>query len=243
MTKFRSKFSKAELRKFIIQFFIVVALCLISYFWIDRSLAVFIMKIHPISKPKMLSYDLMTFKLTDFAYDLVLIIAMAYVYLRLTQDKKSYFCSMLEGIIIAVVFAFFIKTELRYFFGRIPPRYMGTNVLLFIRKSSLYGFRPFSLGSFPSGHMSTFTAGFLMISRYYPKTKPYTLSALVILAFLLLYFNDHFLSDIISGTYLGYIIMRFISFFTVPQASGAALSDDQSPADIIKSHPANDQIK
>ena len=201
--KFRSNFWKMHFKKLSTQFILVVAFCVLSYFWLDRSLALLMSQLHPTGK---LGHSGLTNQLTALAYFAVLIVMAFYAYMRIAKGKFSRLVAAAGGISLAVPIAFFVKTELQYLFGRIAPRYGDSPTLLFVRRTDLYGLHPFVSGSFPSGHMCVFTAALLMISFYYPKFKPYAIAALSILAGLLLLYNYHFVSDIIAGTYVGFLI-------------------------------------
>ncbi len=201
--KFHSNFWKLHAKTLSIQIFIVVVLCGIGYFWLDRVIALFMLSLHP--DGKLGHYDL-TDKLTAIAYFGAMMIMAFYAYMRIVKGKTSRIVTAAGGVSLAVPVAFFIKTELQYLFGRFAPRYGTSQKLIFMKHPNLYGFHFFTSGSFPSGHMCVFTATLLMISFYYPKFKPYAIAALATLAFLLLFYNYHFFSDVIAGTYIGYVI-------------------------------------
>lgn len=212
MTKFPSKLLQKQnlwnhCKSFSWQICIVLLLCFISYRWLDRPLAVLMLHLHYAGE--LGSYGL-TNKLTAFAYFCVLLTMIFYVYMRIFRHVSTHLVATAGSISLAAPIAFFVKTQLQYFFGRISPRYDNSEALLFLKHPNLYGFHLLGGGSFPSGHMCVFTAVFLMISFYYPKLKPLCVLALFILAFLLLFYNYHFLSDVIAGTYLGYFIAKVI---------------------------------
>lgn len=206
--RFPSRFSDPHFRKFTLQPLIIIALCIIAYFWIDRPLAIFMSHINGFSAAKLGNYSF-TDNLTAIAYALILIIMAFYAYMRLVNRKSTQLIAAAGGISFAVPIAFFVKTQLQYILGRMPVRYNNSNILLFVKNPHAYGMNFLGGGgSFPSGHMCVFTAFMLMISFYYPKLKPYTIGALSLLAFILVFDNYHFLSDVIAGTYLGYIIAK-----------------------------------
>ncbi len=129
-----------------------------------------------------------------------------YAYERVILKKNSKRIECLGLTVLAFPISFFIKSNLQLFFGRISPRYYENTQLLFVKNPHLYGFHLFQGGSFPSGHMCVFTPALLIISYFYPKLKPWCYALLAILAFLLLFYNYHFLSDVISGIYIGTLI-------------------------------------
>jgi len=97
---------------------------------------------------------------------------------------------------------YLLKTLLQISFGRTSPRdwLLDHEPLLF------KGFNEASGGSFPSGHMAVFTAFGAAVLLYFPKyRKPLTI-ILVILGAALIGTDYHYLSDVIAGAYLGFII-------------------------------------
>ena len=208
MTKSHSKFSDSHFKKFSLQLIFVILACIVSYYWIDRPLAAFLTHINRFSAGNLGNYNI-TNNLTTVAYGLTLLLMAFYAYMRLINHESNRFIAMAGGISFAVPIAFFVKTELQYILGRMPVRDGGSNSLLFLRLPKAYGFHLFSgQGSFPSGHMCVFTACLLMISFYYPKLKTYVLIALSLLGIILIFDNYHFLSDVIAGTYLGFLIAK-----------------------------------
>ncbi len=206
MTRFLSKFLDPHFRKFMLQLLTVTILCVIAYFWLDRPLAILMTHAHKLGALGSYSF---TDNLTTLAYACILIVMAFYAYKRLVNHESSRLVATAGGISFAVPIAFFVKTQLQYILGRMPVRYGTTNLLLFVRNSKAYGFQLLAGGgSFPSGHMCVFTSCLLMISFYYPKSRVYILSILSALAFILIFDNYHFLSDVIAGTYLGYIIAK-----------------------------------
>ena len=206
--RFPSRFSDPHFRHFIAQLLIIIALCVISYFWIDRPLAIFMSHINGLGTTTLGNYNL-TNNLTAMAYALILIVMGFYAYMRLVNHKSTRLIATTGGISFAVPIAFFVKTELQYILGRTPVRNDGSHTLLFVKHPQAYGLHLFAGGgSFPSGHMCVFTALSLMVSFYYPKLKPYMILTLGALAFILVFDNYHFLSDVIAGTYLGFIVAK-----------------------------------
>ena len=79
-----------------------------------------------------------------------------------------------------------------------------------------------SFASFPSGHMSVTLAAMTCLWFFYPKFRwLYSLIALCVAIGLLL-MNYHFLSDVIAGSYLG-----FITAYFALQLSASTASDKQ----------------
>ncbi len=206
--KFPSKFSDPYFKKFILQLLAVIIACVICYLWIDRPLAMLMVRFN--KNGVLANYNLADV-LTEFAYCGILIIMAFYAYMRLVHRQSNLLVQTAGGVSLAAAIAFFIKTQLQYIFGRTPVRYYGSKTLFFVKNPSNYGFKFFVVsGVFPSGHMCVFTACLMIIALHYPKLKPYAVAALGLLAFILVFDSYHFLSDVIAGTYLGYIIAKVI---------------------------------
>lgn len=100
-------------------------------------------------------------------------------------------------------FSFVLKDVAKHLVGR-------TNTRLWLTNPEQYGFHWFHGGgnfsSFPSGHMAVFTALMIGISRFYPRFGPVGLGFLLCLALALIATEHHFLSDVVAGAYLGFIV-------------------------------------
>ncbi len=187
----------------------MAAACVICYFFVDKPVAMLMYKINAmlLSGPSVLGNANLMSNLTTASY-LVIIFFMAwYAYERVFQNKNTQFVRCIGLTSLAAGIAFFVKTNLQFFFGRLGPRYNDTQTLLFSRHDTLYGFHLFQGGgSFPSGHMCVFTAILITPCYFYPHFKRWAYGMLSLLAFLLIFLNYHFVSDVIAGTYLGAFI-------------------------------------
>ena len=63
--------------------------------------------------------------------------------------------------------------------------------------------------SFPSGHTAIAFATLPVLDREFPKLKTFWLVFIILVGFSRLYFNYHFLSDVVGGALLGYIIGHY----------------------------------
>ncbi|MDC0534253.1 phosphatase PAP2 family protein [Francisellaceae bacterium] len=151
---------------------------------------------------------------TNICYMLILPFFIFYFYRKLITTKKNlirkstqYFNPFLGQFIKALVFAFYIKSALKYVFGRTSPLLEHERYLSFIADPNSYYFHFFDItgegASFPSGHMCIFSALMLTISIYYKKLSPICLILAIGLFTGLLYFDLHYLSDLVVGTYIG----------------------------------------
>lgn len=189
----------------ILYFTFIILACLLCYFWVDRPLAILMSHLN-INLYAHTHFGLAE-KLTYLVYFLVIFIMVGYAYERITKGRQSHFISCIGFTSAAVSIAYFIKSNLQYFFGRLSPHYSGNDTLIFVRNEHLYGFDLLQRGGgFPSGHMCVFTAMLMMVSYFYPRLKWLCILLLIGLAMLLILFNYHFLSDVIAGTALGLYI-------------------------------------
>ena len=102
--------------------------------------------------------------------------------------------------------AYLLKMLFQFVFGRTHTRlWLTSNVPL-----KFNWFHEIGSGCFPSGHMTVFTAFGTAVWIYYPKYRRPVLITIVLLAIALIATDYHFLSDIIAGSYLGFLITYFL---------------------------------
>ena len=126
-------------------------------------------------------------------------------------DKRTY---LLKLVAVSLPVSFMVKTVLKDVFGRVETR-------IWLQHSQQYGFHWFHGGfrfdGFPSGHMVVFTTLFAAIWRIYPKYKKLLVVLLVVLGTLLIATNYHFLSDVVCGTYLGFLIETIMQRYCITE--------------------------
>ncbi|MDA8095689.1 MAG: phosphatase PAP2 family protein [Betaproteobacteria bacterium] len=124
----------------------------------------------------------------------------AYLHFRALGDARARFWQ-LTGILLPVSYAY--KDLLKWIFGR-------TEVRVWLFRHVPYGFHWFAGGkgfnSFPSGHMLVLTPLFLALWDFYPAFRLVYGFGWLMLAFLLVFTDYHFLSDVIVGAYLGWAL-------------------------------------
>ncbi len=102
--------------------------------------------------------------------------------------------------------SFMMKSVLKFVAGRMETR-------LWLRHLHLYQFHLYPVvghySGFPSGHMTVITVLILAFWKYYPRYRPVYLSLLVALALALIATAYHFISDIIAGVYVGFLVYYF----------------------------------
>jgi len=101
---------------------------------------------------------------------------------------------------------FLIKSILKFVFGGITTRFWLVSP---IAREFHWFHGVDNYSGFPSGHMAVFAAIFLDLWKYYPRYRSVYGVLLFLLAMALISTNYHFLSDIVAGAYLGYVIYYF----------------------------------
>ncbi len=125
-------------------------------------------------------------------------------YFSLAHKRVDNPCSrffLLTGCTVPL--SFLAKTVLKYMFGKVTTR-------AWLSDHSLYGFHWFSSGEkfngFPSGHMAFLTVAVLAAMRFYPRSRGVCIGLLLLLAAALIITDYHFLSDVIAGVLMGFLI-------------------------------------
>ena len=197
-----------NLKKNIKDFLLFILLVFCSYYFIDKNMALFIANIWTSSS----RLAIFSANIPDFLFPLVCLITAvawtAYFYLarKGMHSKHTYFFLLVAN---SVPLAYFLKAALKYLFGRINTRF-------WLRHPHFTEFHWFhgigNYAGFPSGHMAVFTALALALSKFYPAHRSIYLGFLGILALALTVTNYHFISDVIAGAYLGFLIHHLIDY-------------------------------
>ena len=119
-------------------------------------------------------------------------------------DKETRFLRLAATVL---PLSFLVKTLFKFVFGRTNPR----DWLIHHQPLAFHWVESLS-GSFPSGHILVFVAFCTAFLFYYPKYKIPVYSLLFFLGLALILTDYHFLSDVIAGVYLGYMITYFTQF-------------------------------
>ncbi len=132
-------------------------------------------------------------------------------YFWLARRRIDNLCSrffLLTGCTVPL--SLLLKTVLKYLFGKVTTR-------AWLAHNDLYGFHWFNSGDkfsgFPSGHMVVFTVLALAVIRFFPQYRRVSISLLFLLAASLIITDYHFLSDVIAGTVLGFMLDAFMYDF------------------------------
>jgi membrane-associated phospholipid phosphatase len=193
------------LRTFVALFFLVSLTVILSHFYLDAPIALFFNK--ELNASSQLGGPIE--HLTHLASYLFLIVCAigiggwaVYLWLRysgIENEHRRFF----QLISITVPSAFLLKSFLQDVFGAPSPH-------VWLDDPGRWGFHWYSgagyLNAFPSGHMAVFTPLFIALWRYYPRYRHFFLALWLLLAGGLIATDSHFLSDVIAGAYLGFLV-------------------------------------
>ncbi len=192
------------LRQWLLALGLVTLAVVISYFWLDRPIALFVHDHLPRNSRVLLE------PVTYIPDPLIGVATIAFFASLESENLAGRPLSKMQAVVLlisaSVIFGETIKSELKYVFGRTWPDTWHQNNPSFIH-DGIYGFNWFHGGdayqSFPSGHETAICAAASVLWIYYPHLRPIylivTLAALVGLVGT----NFHFLSDTIAGAFVG----------------------------------------
>lgn len=203
-----------NMKKISISFLLVVLLVLCSYFYLDARTALFVNRAW-ISHARLAVFSS---NIPDFLFPIVCLITgiawTAYFYLthKGIYDTHTRFFQL---VAITIPLTFFLKSTLKHAVGRINTRF-------WLRHPGFKEFHWFHGGgnytSFPSGHMAVFMALVIALWRFYPRYHSAYFGFLSALALALIMTDYHFISDVIAGAYLGFLVNYFthlgLTFFS-----------------------------
>jgi membrane-associated phospholipid phosphatase len=194
-----------NLKKISIGFLLVVVLVVCSYCFLDGTTALFLNGLW-MSHARL---SIFSANIPDFLFALVCLITgiawTAYFYLtrKGIYNKHTRFFQL---IAITIPLTFFLKSALKHAVGRINTRF-------WLRHPGFKEFHWFhgvgNYTSFPSGHVAVFMALAVALWRFYPRYQSTYFGILSVLALALILTNYHFISDVIAGAYLGFLVDYF----------------------------------
>ena len=192
------------LRGWLLAFVLVALAIVISYFLIDRPIALFVHSYLPQNSQALAE------PATYFPNPLIALASVAFLALGIRGLAGRPLSKMQAAIFlcsVSLLIAEPIKSQLKFVFGRTWPESWNQNNPSFIH-DGIYGFHWFHGGagafqSFPSGHMAAICAVASVLWVYYPRLR--SVYSIVTLAALvgLVGANFHFLSDAIAGAFVG----------------------------------------
>jgi membrane-associated phospholipid phosphatase len=173
----------------------------VSYFWIDRPIALFVhSRLQGINLFEQLTL------IPDVVTPVVLVgfVAVGISALSGRAMPRLQTVAVLAAASLAV--GEIIKDNLKYVFGRTWPETWVRNNPSFIH-NGVYGFNPFHGGqgyaSFPSGHTTAICAVMSVLWICYPRFRAIYALCIAAVAIGLVGANFHFLSDVLAGAFLG----------------------------------------
>lgn len=189
------------MQKWGIWLLITASAVVVSYFWLDRPIAVLVHRsLHGFNTFALLTY------IPNVATPAILAAFVAAGLSGLTRRSLPRLPTIALLAAASLAVAEVIKDELKYVFGRTwPETWVRGNPSLF--REGAYGFHPFHGGqayaSFPSGHTTAICAVMSVLWICYPRFRPLYGLCIAAVAIGLVGADFHFLSDVIAGAFLG----------------------------------------
>jgi membrane-associated phospholipid phosphatase len=172
----------------------VILLCILSYIFADIHAALWF---HTFENT--LSYDVFN-KITRFGDSLGYLVAGLFLFVVFRNGKP--FIAYFGLFLFSTVAASGLSADLvKYIAGRARPKLYVTE--------QLYGFDFFhwqyAWTSFPSGHSATAMSVAMLLATLYPRWRFAALFGGILIAFSRLFLTQHYISDVIAGSYLGIV--------------------------------------
>jgi membrane-associated phospholipid phosphatase len=175
----------------------------ISYYWLDRPIALFVHSQFPRNIRVLLE------PVTDIPNPLIWVATITFLAFGIRGLAGRPLSKMQTAILlcsVSLIVAETIKGELKFVFGRTWPETWRQNNPSFIH-DGVYGFNWFHGGdayqSFPSGHITAICAVASVLWIYYPRRRPIYLIVTLAVLVGLVGNNYHFLGDTIAGIFIG----------------------------------------
>jgi len=191
------------LRGWLFALIMVVLAVVISYFWLDRPIALFVHSQLPKNSRALLE------PVTYISNPLIWVATITFIALGIRGLTGRLLSKMQTAILlcsVSLIIAETIKGQLKFVFGRTWPETWHHNNVSFINDGT-YGFHWFRGGetyqSFPSGHMAAICAIATVLWIYFPRLRPIYLIVTLAVLVGLVGTNFHFLSDVIAGAFVG----------------------------------------
>ena len=191
----------APLQNFCILLVIAGVVTIVCYFWLDQPLAFFL---HRNIADKTVFVWLQRFTV---AFPLLSSFILAWCGLWTLMDRPF---SRVQSVALTCSISFIstslITSQLKYAFGRTwPNTWIENNPSLI--QNGVFGFNPFHGGlgfaSFPPGHAAAICSVMTVLWWSCPNWRPIYVACVAAVVFGLIGANYHFLSDILSGMFVG----------------------------------------
>src|SRR5215472_15098098 len=191
----------APLQNFCIWLAITSVVSIVCYFWLDQPIALLL--------PRNIA-DRTVFvwmQRLPVTFPLLSSLILAWCGLWTLMDRSF---SRVQSVALICGISFIatslINSQLKYAFGRTWPATWIENNPSFI-PNGVFGFNPFHGGlgfaSFPSGHAAAICSVITVLWWSYPSWRPIYVACVAAVAVGLIGANYHFLSDILSGMFVG----------------------------------------
>ncbi|MBN1684797.1 MAG: phosphatase PAP2 family protein [Gammaproteobacteria bacterium] len=188
----------------LISFIATILLVTFSYYFLDKPIAFFVNRIQ-----LPFNYLLILFtNIKPYIYVSSLIGIMVYFFI---QQETAFlkFPNFKPGLLVyslSIIIANAFTDALKHDCGRDWPKTWYHHNLSLIHDHA-YGFHWFhgsqAYSSFPSGHMTVICAAMIPLIIFLPKLRWLWIFIILFMAFALLFLDYHFLSDIITGSFIG----------------------------------------
>ena len=207
----------APLQNFCILLVIAGVVTIVCYFWLDQPLAFFL---HRNIADKTVFVWLQRFTV---AFPLLSSFILAWCGLWTLMDRPF---SRVQSVALTCSISFIstslITSQLKYAFGRTwPNTWIESNPSLI--QNGVFGFNPFHGGlgfaSFPSGHAAAICSVMTVLWWSCPNWRPIYVACVAAVVFGLIGANYHFLSDILSGMFVGTSVGYITTKISSPNGS------------------------
>ena len=181
-------------------FLLVIGFCSVSYYYLDIPIASYFRAVDP-RVESTFRYITSLGKSTWYLVASMLVFVVSkYLYHKELISGKAIF------VFLAIAISGIVNNSIKYSLGRYRPRALFYDYLYGF---SYFGFS-YSVTSFPSGHANTITA--LMLALYFliPEYRWLYLTIAVLVIASRVVLCDHFLSDVVFGSYLAILTTVYV---------------------------------
>ncbi len=182
--------------------FLVAAICVVSYFWLDRPLAGVMTAVDPILHAaagvvSAVSDPRIWYLLAGAG------IPLSWWLQRIGDDRAR----KVLFVALALLTTWIVVAALKYLTGRPrPPMFLDHGLYGFLFPAGAADFR-----SFPSGHTACAFALAVTLGHYLRPARHVLFAVAGLIALSRMVLGIHYLSDVVAGAYLGVMIPIFIS--------------------------------
>jgi membrane-associated phospholipid phosphatase len=208
---------KRTFKAWIVSLVAVALFSLISVFWFDKPAALLI---HDIFGSRQISGDLTDSRILSVPL-VTTSVFVVFGILAIMGRQFSIFERTILLCDVSILIANAIKNQLKFVFGRTWPDSWGPHIISLVH-DKVYGFNFFQSGgsfeSFPSGHAAGVAAVISVLWVVYPKLRPLCAICIGAADGGLVLLNLHFISDVVTGTFVGASTGLFTLALFLPDA-------------------------